>query len=57
LSLPSGLAISSPSSTPQLLCSQDFARNPFLFIDLAGTPSPRPNRFIDLGENAILFQE
>ena len=25
--------------TPQLLCSQDFACNPFGFIDLAGTLS------------------
>jgi hypothetical protein len=43
--------------TPQLLCSQDFARNPFLFIDLAGTPQLHLNRFIDLRENAIFFQE
>ena len=41
----------------QLLCSQDFTRNPFLFIDLAGTPQPRPNRFIDLGESRVFFQE
>ena len=44
-------------STPQLLCSQDFARNPFGFIDLAGTLSTRLNRFIDLREFACFFQE
>ena len=44
-------------TTPQPLCCQDFAYNPFLFIDLAGTPSTRPNQFIDLRENAIFFQE
>ncbi len=43
--------------TPQPLCSQDFARNPFGFIDLAGTLSTRLNRFIDLREFAIFFQE
>ena len=42
---------------PQLLCSQDFARNPFGFIDLAGTLSTRLNRFIDLREFARFFQE
>ena len=29
-----------PNPTPQLLCSQDFACNPFGFIDLAGTLQP-----------------
>jgi hypothetical protein len=48
---------SQPFPAPQLLCLQDFAHNPFLFIDLAGTPQPRPNRFIDLREYAIFFQE
>ena len=43
--------------TSQSLCSQDFACNLFLFIDLAGTLSPRLNRFIDLRGNAIFFQE
>jgi hypothetical protein len=43
--------------TPQLLCSQDFASNPFGFIDLAGTLSTRLNRFIDLREFACFFQE
>ena len=43
--------------TPQLLCSQDFACNPFGFIDLAGTLSTRLNRFIDLREFARFFQE
>jgi hypothetical protein len=43
--------------TPQLLCSQDFARNPFGFIDLAGTLATRLNRFIDLREFARFFQE
>jgi hypothetical protein len=43
--------------TPQLLCSQDFARNPFGFIDLAGTIATRLNRFIDLREFASFFQE
>jgi hypothetical protein len=42
---------------PQLLCSQDFARNPFGFIDLAGTLSTRLNRFIDLRGFARFFQE
>jgi len=42
---------------PQLLCSQDFARNPFSFIDLAGTSSPRLSQFLDLGDNASFFQE
>ena len=42
-------------SDPQLLCSQDFARNPFGFIDLAGTLSTRLNRFIDLREFACFF--
>src|SRR3984885_842864 len=46
-----------PNSTPQLLCSQDFARNPFLFIDLAHTLATRPNRFIDLRGFACFFQE
>jgi len=46
-----------PSPTQQLLCPQDFARNPFRFIDLAGIPSTRPNRFIDLRESATFFQE
>ena len=32
---------------PQLLCSQDFARNPFGFIDLAGTLSTRGNNYLD----------
>jgi hypothetical protein len=41
--------------TPQLLCSQDFASNPFGFIDLAGTLSARLNRFIDLREFACFF--
>jgi hypothetical protein len=45
------------NSTPQLLCSQDFTRNPFGFIDLAGTLSTRLNRFIDLREFARFFQE
>jgi hypothetical protein len=45
------------NSTPQLLCSQDFTRNPFGFIDLAGTPSTQPNRFIDLRGFACFFQE
>jgi hypothetical protein len=44
-------------SAPQLLCSQDFTRNPFVSIDLAGTFSTRLNRFIDLGGIAIFFQE
>ena len=48
---------SQPNSTPQLLCSQDFARNPFGFIDLAHTLSTRPNRFIDLRGFACFFQE
>ncbi len=43
--------------TPQLLCSQDFACNPFRFIDLSGTFSTRLNRFIDLREFACFFQE
>jgi hypothetical protein len=43
--------------TSQLLCSQDFARNPFGFIDLADTLSTRLNRFIDLREFACFFQE
>jgi hypothetical protein len=43
--------------TPQLLCSQDFACNPFGFIDLAGTLATRLNRFIDLREFARFFQE
>jgi hypothetical protein len=43
--------------TPQLLCYQDFACNPFGFIDLAGTFSTRLNRFIDLREFACFFQE
>jgi hypothetical protein len=58
LSLPSRCACpatSAPSSPTQLLCSQDFARNPFLFIDLAGTPQPHPNRFIGLGESCDFF--
>ena len=46
-----------PVPTPQLLCSQDFACNPFGFIDLAGTLSTRLNRFIDLREFACFFQE
>src|ERR1700688_1860794 len=41
--------------TPQPLCSQDFARNPFRFIDLAHTLSTRLNRFIDLREIARFF--
>ena len=45
------------SITPQLLCSQDFARNPFRFIDLAHTLSIRLNRFIDLRVIASFFQE
>ena len=44
-------------STPQLLYPQYFACNPFIFIDLAGTPQLRPNQFIDLRGNAIFFQE
>ena len=44
-------------STPQLLCSQDFARNPFGFIDLAHTLATRPNRIIDLRGFACFFQE
>jgi hypothetical protein len=48
---------SQPNPTSQLLCSQDFARNPFGFIDLAGTLSTRLNRFIDLREFARFFQE
>jgi hypothetical protein len=40
---------------PQLLCSQDFACNPFGFIDLAGTLSTRLNRFIDLRGFACFF--
>ena len=44
-------------STPQLLCSQDFARNPFLFIDLAAASPTQLNRFIDLREFARFFQE
>ena len=43
--------------TSQPLCSQDFASNPFGFIDLAGTLSTRLNRFIDLREFARFFQE
>ena len=46
-----------PNPTPQLLCSQDFARNPFGFIDLAHTLATRPNRFIDLRGFACFFQE
>jgi hypothetical protein len=46
-----------PNPTPQLLCSQDFARNPFGFIDLAGTLATRLNRFIDLREFTRFFQE
>jgi hypothetical protein len=46
-----------PNPTPQLLCSQDFASNPFRFIDLAGTSPTRLNRFIDLREFAFFFQE
>ena len=46
-----------PNPTPQLLCSQDCASNPFGFIDLAGTLSTRLNRFIDLREFAHFFQE
>src|SRR5580658_6251886 len=42
-------------STPQLLCSQDFASNSFPFIDLARTLAPRLNRFIDLREFACFF--
>jgi hypothetical protein len=42
-------------STPQLLCSQDFASNSFGFIDLAGTLPTRLNRFIDLREFACFF--
>src|SRR5579863_3495694 len=57
--LPSSPNSSRPklNPTPQLLCSQDFARNPFGFIDLAGTLSTQPNRFIDLREFACFFQE
>jgi hypothetical protein len=44
-------------TTKQPLCFQDFACNPFRFIDLAGTPSPRPNHFKNLRGNAIFFQE
>ena len=57
LSLPSGSTSQAASTTPQLLCFQDFASNSFLFIDLAGTPSIRPNQFKNLRENAIFFQE
>jgi hypothetical protein len=46
-----------PLPAPQLLCSQDFASNPFIFIDLAGSVQPRLNQIIDLRENAIFFQE
>src|SRR5579872_67324 len=45
-----------PLPTTQLLCPQDFARNPFRFIDLAGIPSTRLNRFIDLRQKAIFFR-
>jgi len=45
------------SPAPQLLCFQDFARNPFGFIDLAYTLRTRPNRFIDLRGFARFFQE
>ena len=48
---------SQPNPTSQLLCSQDFASNPFLFIDLADTLSARLNRFIDLRAIARFFQE
>jgi hypothetical protein len=44
-----------PSPAPQLLCSQDFARNPFGFIDLAGTSSARLNPFKNLGGIASFF--
>src|SRR5271170_1801926 len=47
----------SPFPTPQLLCSQDFDSNPFRFIDLARTLAARLNRFIDLREFALFFQE
>jgi hypothetical protein len=50
-------SLSQLNPTPQLLCSQDFARNPFGFMDLAGTLSTRLNRFIDLREFACFFQE
>jgi hypothetical protein len=55
--LPRNPRFQQPGSTPQLLCPQDCARNPFCFIDLAGTPSTRLNRFIDLRQNASFFQE
>ncbi len=45
----------SPPQQPR--CSQDFARNPFGFIDLAYTLRTRPNRFIDLRGFARFFQE
>jgi len=43
------------SPAPQPLCSQDFARNPFGFIDLAGTSSARLNPFKNLGGIASFF--
>jgi hypothetical protein len=46
-----------PNPTPQLLCFQHCACNPFGFIDLAGTLSTRLNRFIDLRGFACFFQE
>jgi len=60
LSLPSGSTRKTTrplAILTQLLYPQYFASNPFIFIDLAGTPSTRPNQFMDLRENAIFFQE